>query len=155
MYTVYIWLESWYLWRKSIVFAKQLPFDIMIKSAKCYIYQNYIKCFYPLNFDKKKFHTLLKWNKWKSIINLFSKVYTHIINKHAKLQTIWRKNTFEFCCLIGTHATIFHKKIQFDKLPPLCMQNTLWHNIHLFWLLQNWNWNWNFILYYKINNILC
>jgi hypothetical protein len=106
MYMVYIWLEYRYLWRKSIVFANQLPFDIMIKSAKCYIYQNYIKCFYPLNFDIYFFHTFLKWNKGKFTINYFSKVYTCLINKHAKNHL--KENTFDFCCLITTHTTIFH-----------------------------------------------
>jgi len=70
--------------RYSIVFANQLPFNIITYAVKNWLYHNYTKCFYKSNFEMYFcFNLLLKWSKWK---RKKSKFYTCMINKHTKFQ---------------------------------------------------------------------
>jgi hypothetical protein len=57
-----------------------------------WIQQHVIKLFYEMNFDMYfLLKTLSKWNKWKLIIEDFSKVYTYILHKHIKFEITWKK----------------------------------------------------------------
>jgi hypothetical protein len=79
--------------------------------------------FYKSNF-KMYFlpHILFKQNKWKFILEVFSKVYMCIINKHTKFQIIWKKVGLH--CLITIQNTFIHK--QNDLIT--CFINRLFYN---------------------------
>jgi hypothetical protein len=50
-------------------------------------------------------------------LEVFSKIYTCIINKHTKFKDIiLKEDTSEFYCLITTHKKIFMRKHGFSKL---------------------------------------
>jgi hypothetical protein len=100
-----IWLlvsrfEPWSPKRPIIVFANQQPFNIVIQGVK-----DYICC------NNTIFLTFIFLFICCSLF--FSKVYTCIINKHTKLQSIWGKTHLDF--LINKNSqNVFHEKICFD-----------------------------------------
>jgi hypothetical protein len=73
-------------------FVSQLPFIIVIYVIKNWIYHNYIILLNKSNFKMFFFpHILFKQNIWKLILEVFSNVYTCIVNKHTKFHIIWKK----------------------------------------------------------------
>jgi hypothetical protein len=65
------------------------PLCFVIQVIFFWIYNNYTNFFYKSNLNIYSFsHVLFKWNKWKFILELFSRVQTYIIKNIKKSQTI-------------------------------------------------------------------
>jgi hypothetical protein len=77
---------------KEMLYFLYLPTIILLCNRMCenlYLYYIHTNVFYKSNFNIYfRFHILLKWNKWKFILDFSSKVYTYIINNHTKFQII-------------------------------------------------------------------